>query len=182
MLLPCLCLGFARLNSTHKHGCGSARYPCRLQSVKARFTEKEGEAQTAKNGNGHAGWNPSTRPYTGPSRKSAARSKLYQPLLASITKGRTSARRARVRIALFLDGGTGRIDGKGTREPPCGRDGKAEASKARAPNLDLFAMKPRAGSAGWDACHYHPFHAHGVASRRNKIIGDSHGQRCIVAA
>ena len=34
---------FVRLNSTHKHGCGSARYLCRLQSVKARFTEKEGE-------------------------------------------------------------------------------------------------------------------------------------------
>ncbi|MFC3866212.1 hypothetical protein [Alcaligenes aquatilis] len=35
---------FVRLNSTHKHGCGSARYLCRLQSVKARFTEKKGEA------------------------------------------------------------------------------------------------------------------------------------------
>lgn len=125
---------------------------------------------------------PASGPYTGPSRKSAARSKLYQPLLASITKGRTSARRARVRIALFLDGGTGRIDGKGTREPPCGRDGKAEASRAYASNLDLPAMKPRGRHGRLGCLPLSTFSCSRRSVTPKQYIGDCHGRRCIVAA
>lgn len=60
MLLARQCGAFVRLYCICGHGRSAARCPCRIQSAKARFTGQEGEAQTAKNRNGHAGWNPGT--------------------------------------------------------------------------------------------------------------------------